>query len=88
MEILNYTQLPNPEKLKEILISQAALDIIMLNEKKSWLRRTSFYKNYSEGIDMVKIDNGAGDHMFFLFSHYGTIIKGFDHESILSPQGD
>lgn len=85
MEILNYTQLPNPEKLKEILISQAALDSIMVDKEESWLRVINFYKNYSEDIDMVKIDNGAGDHMFFLFSNYGTIIKGFDHDSILSP---
>lgn len=85
MEISNYTQLPGEEELKNILISQAALDIIMIEEEDSWLRVTSFYKDYFDGVDMVKIDNGAGDHIYFLFSKYGSVIKGFDHESILSP---
>ncbi|GMK38503.1 hypothetical protein PCCS19_15570 [Paenibacillus sp. CCS19] len=34
---------------------------------------------------MAKIDNGAGDHLIILFSPEGSIIKGFDHESELSP---
>jgi hypothetical protein len=85
MKISNYTQLPSKEKLKQTLLSQAALDIIMVEEEDSWLRLTSFYKDYSDGVDMVKIDNGAGDHIYFLFSKDGTVIKGFDHESILSP---
>ncbi|WP_156123804.1 hypothetical protein [Paenibacillus sp. FSL R7-0273] len=34
---------------------------------------------------MAKIDNGAGDHLIILFSGEGCIIKGFDHESGLSP---
>ncbi|BFH59492.1 hypothetical protein [Paenibacillus azoreducens] len=34
---------------------------------------------------MAKIDNGAGDHLIMLFSVEGSIIKGFDHESQLSP---
>lgn len=33
---------------------------------------------------MAKVDNGTGDHIYFLFSKNGTIIKGFDHESELS----
>ncbi|MEI2395654.1 hypothetical protein [Paenibacillus phytohabitans] len=36
---------------------------------------------------MAKIDNGAGDHLIILFSPDGSIIKGFDHESELSPYG-
>jgi len=34
---------------------------------------------------MAKINNGAGDHLIMLFSAEGSIIKGFDHESQLSP---
>ncbi len=65
--------------------SQAALDIMMQSQEKSWLRVTSFYKLHCDEVDMVKIDNGAGDHMYILFSNFGAIIKGFDHESALSP---
>ncbi|WP_229750260.1 hypothetical protein [Paenibacillus nasutitermitis] len=34
---------------------------------------------------MAKIDNGSGDHLFILFAPDGAILKGFDHESSLSP---
>ncbi len=85
MEISNYTQLPSEQKLKKILLSQAALDIILLEEEDDWLRLTSFYKNYFPDVDMARIDNGAGDHIYFLFSKDGVIIKGFDHESAFSP---
>ncbi len=85
MEIENYTQLPIQEELKKILLCQAALDIIMIDEEESWLRSTSFYKDFSDGVDMVKIDNGSGDHVYIMFSKHGAIIKGFDHESELSP---
>ncbi|KNY27587.1 hypothetical protein [Pseudobacteroides cellulosolvens] len=88
MEISNYTQLPVEDKLKEILLSQAALDIIMLDKEDAWLRLTSYNKNYIDDIDMVKIDNGAGEHVYFLFAKNGTIIKGFDHESIMSPHAN
>jgi hypothetical protein len=85
MKTTSYTKLPNTKRLKEILLSQSALDIIMKDEVNAWLRLSSFYKNYFDGIDMVKIDNGAGDNMYILFSKDGAIIKGFDHNSILSP---
>lgn len=85
MKNKGYINLPDPKKLKEILLCQSSLDIIMNNKEDAWLRVTVFYKNYFDGTDMVKIDNGAGDNMYILFSRDGVIIKGFDHESILSP---
>ncbi len=85
MENLSYKNLPSIDEIKEILISQAVLDIILTEEENHWLRLINFYKNYSKGLDMVKIDNIAGDHVYILFSDEGAIIKGFDHESILSP---
>lgn len=85
MKITSHVNLPNTKRLKEILLCQSALDIIMNDERKDWLRLSNFYKNYFDGIDMVKIDNGAGDNMYILFSKDGVIIKGFDHESMLSP---
>ena len=33
---------------------------------------------------MAKVDNRAGDHLFILFTDEGVLLKGFDHESILS----
>ena len=82
---MNYKDLIEPEQLKSTLISQAVLDIIMLDKEEEWLRTTTYYPNYFENVDMFKIDNGSGDNMFILFSEHGVIIKGFDHESGLSP---
>lgn len=85
MRISKYTQLPTPERLQKILLSQASLDIIMNAKDDAWLRLTHYHKNYCDEVDMVKIDNGAGDHLYILFSDDGAIIKGFDHESPVSP---
>ena len=85
MENITYEQLPDPQRLKEILLIQAAMDIIMKDKEDAWLRLVNFYKDYKDGIDMFKFDNGAGDNMYIIFSQEGVIIKGFDHESILSP---
>ena len=82
---MNYKNLTEPKKFKSILKAQAILDIIMLDKDEEWMRITTYYPNYLENVDMFKIDNGSGDDMFILFSEHGVIIKGFDHESILSP---
>jgi hypothetical protein len=34
---------------------------------------------------MASMDNGGGDDYFILFNQKGAIIKGFDHESKMSP---
>ena len=34
---------------------------------------------------MASMDNGGGDNYFILFNYAGAIIKGFDHESKMSP---
>ncbi|MNB83182.1 hypothetical protein D3C75_300130 [compost metagenome] len=76
-------RLPNPIILKKLMKIQASLNLILCQEE--WLCYHSFIQDWGEGICMAKIDNGAGDHLIILFSHEGCIIKGFDHESELSP---
>ena len=76
-------QLPGPESLKKLMIVQAALNTILCETE--WLRYHGFVQEWDEGVCMAKIDNGAGDHLIMLFSSEGSIIKGFDHESQLSP---
>lgn len=75
--------LPDPENLKRLMIVQAALNTILCETE--WLRYHSFVQEWDEGVSMAKIDNGAGDHLIMLFSAEGSILKGFDHESQLSP---
>lgn len=69
--------------LMKLMKIHAALNIVLCPDE--WLRYHSFVPEWNENVSMAKIDNGAGDHLFILFSPQGTIIKGFDHESELSP---
>ncbi|WP_426448363.1 hypothetical protein ACP26L_27970 [Paenibacillus sp. S-38] len=83
MEVNVLEHLPNPIILKKLMKIQASLNIILCEDE--WLRYHRFVQDWDEGVCMAKIDNGAGDHLLILFSPEGTIIKGFDHESELSP---
>jgi len=79
----NLEEFSQPTSLKEILISLAALNIVLCSE--DWLRYHRYTKNWSENIDLAEIDNGSGDNMYILFTDKGVLIKGFDHESDVSP---
>ncbi|WP_379164480.1 hypothetical protein [Paenibacillus sp. sgz5001063] len=83
MEVNVLERLPNPIILKKLMKFQASLNIILCQDE--WLRYHSFVQDWDEDVCMAKIDNGAGDHLLILFSSEGSIIKGFDHESELSP---
>jgi len=74
---------PCIDVMKKSIISMSALDII-LNEEE-WIRIYSYDPNWGNKVSLGKIDNGGGDNMHILFSEDGCIIKGFDHESELSP---
>ncbi|MFE1630058.1 hypothetical protein ACFLFF_25235 [Brevibacillus reuszeri] len=74
---------PDPEKLKQQLLSLSALDIVLCSE--DWLRRYQFFPKWDEGVTMASISNGSGDDMYILFAPEGVIVKGFDHESAMSP---
>lgn len=81
MNVLDH--LPEPEKLKKLIKIHALLNIILCRDE--WIRYHSFVPEWKDKISMAHIDNGSGDHLFILFAPQGTIIKGFDHESELSP---
>ncbi|WP_339257168.1 hypothetical protein [Paenibacillus sp. FSL P2-0136] len=83
MEANMLERLPDPTMLQKLMKIQASLNIILCQEE--WLRYHSYVQDWNEGVSMAKIDNGSGDHLFILFSPEGSIIKGFDHESGLSP---
>ncbi|MNU83362.1 hypothetical protein D3C71_730610 [compost metagenome] len=72
-----------PIKLKKLMKIHALLNMVLCRDE--WLRYHSFFPEWKDRISMAKIDNGSGDHLFILFAPQGTIIKGFDHESELSP---
>ncbi|MGF9698600.1 hypothetical protein [Paenibacillus sp. MABNR03] len=79
----NFTSITNSDTLHQHMRVLAALDIIMSEEE--WLRVHRYEAELQPGVAWGSIDNGAGDHLHVLFTSYGTLIKGFDHESPLSP---
>ncbi|NRS15587.1 hypothetical protein HP398_03955 [Brevibacillus sp. HB1.4B] len=72
-----------PEVLKQRMLVLSALDILMCQEE--WLRRYQFAPQWDENTAFASINNGAGDDLYILFTPEGVIVKGFDHESEMSP---
>lgn len=48
-------------------------------------RYYSFNSKWGEGEMMASMRNGSGDEYFIVFNAQGAIIKGFAHESSMSP---
>ena len=74
-----------PEKLEALCRSIAMLDAILSPEWE--YRYFSFNSNWdgTHGERMASMRNGSGDHYFAVFGRSGAIIKGFDHEALMSP---
>lgn len=83
MQVWNDTIMMNADILRTRLRILAALDIIFSEEE--WLRVHHYENELQPGVAWGSINNGAGDHLHVLFTNSGTLIKGFDHESPLSP---
>lgn len=75
--------LPNIDALRRLMQSLAMLDAILCPE---WGHRYfSFNCYWSSGEQLGSMRNGQGDHWFALFNAAGCWLKGFDHESPMSP---
>jgi hypothetical protein len=75
--------LPDIDRLKALCQSLAMLDAIM---SPDWeYRYYSFDSKWGINEMMASMRNGQGDDFFILFNNSGAIIKGFDHESPMSP---
>jgi len=75
--------LPDIEDLRRLTQSLAMLDAIKSPEWE--YRYYSFNSKWDEGEMMASMRNGSGDEYFILFDSHGAIMKGFDHESSMSP---
>ena len=75
--------LPDVETLKKLSQSLAMLDAIL---SPDWeYRYYSFNSKWNKNEMMASISNGSGDDYFILFNAQGAIIKGFAHETSMSP---
>ncbi|WP_458464111.1 hypothetical protein [Paenibacillus sp.] len=83
MQDWNEITMMNADALRKQMRIHAALDIIFSEEE--WLRVHHYEAELQPAVAWGSINNGAGDHLHVLFTNSGTLIKGFDHESPLSP---
>ncbi|MCC2974388.1 hypothetical protein [Massilia sp. IC2-476] len=75
--------LPAPDILKRVMQSLAMLDAIV--EEECEYRYFSFDASWSPDAQMGSMRNGQGDDLFAVFDPAGCFIRGFDHESAMSP---
>jgi hypothetical protein len=79
----NLDELPDPPRLRRVCVSIAILDAIL---SPDWqYRYYSFFPRWGPGAQMALMRNGSGDDWRIGFSGAGVVIKGFDHESEMSP---
>lgn len=74
-----------PEVLLKRLTAYSIIDAIM-NAGEEY-DASVYHCNtlWNAGVALFTIDDGGGDHFHVLFSENGVVIKGFGHESDLSP---
>ncbi|WP_424949351.1 hypothetical protein [Deinococcus sp.] len=72
-----------PQLLERCWRTWAVVESVLC--ETDWLRVYEFTPNWADGIRVGKLDNGGGDHLVALFTPAGTVLKGFDHESPVSP---
>ncbi|MFG2043978.1 hypothetical protein [Dactylosporangium sp. NPDC048998] len=75
--------LPDIPVLRERCRALAMLDAIMSPDWES--RYYSFDSRWAPGEEMASMRNGSGDAWSIVFSPVGAFIRGFDHESPMSP---
>lgn len=75
--------LPDIDALKRLMQSMAMLDAILCPEWE--FRYYSFNSKWGKGKQMGSSRSGSGDDLFALFNTHGCFLKGFDHESAMTP---
>jgi hypothetical protein len=74
--------LPSLGRLRQVCRSIAVAEAV-LNPEAS--RYYSFDAHWSEAEEIFSMRNGGGDEFDIVFSPAGAYIRGFDHESPMSP---
>jgi len=80
--------LPPVDELNRIVRARAMLDLVLTAHNQYSLPAFDYQPHWAADAKMAKYDNGSGDDMFFFFQAGEAIIKGFDHESGISPYGN
>ncbi|MFI6515453.1 hypothetical protein ACIBF1_07845 [Spirillospora sp. NPDC050679] len=75
--------LPDVARLRDLCRSIAMLEAILSPEWE--IRYYSFNGNWAPGEEMASMRNGSGDEYSIVFMASGAYVRGFDHESAMSP---
>lgn len=78
-------RLPDIETVRGWSQSLALLDAILSPEWQ--LRRFSFDADWAPDEEVASLRNGSGDEYSITFAPAGAYVRGFDHESEMSPYG-
>ncbi|MFI6564124.1 hypothetical protein [Streptomyces sp. NPDC050534] len=78
-------RLPTIAELRDLCRSLAMLDAILSPDWES--RYYPFNATWAEGEEMASMRNGSGDEYSIVFSAAGVYVRGFGHESPMSPYG-
>lgn len=76
-------RLPAPSVLLRASQALALLDAIMCDEEMH--RYYRFDPNWGEGLQLASMSSGSGDEYAIVFGAETAFVRGFDHESDLSP---
>ena len=79
----NLSALPDITGLKKLCQSLAMLDAVIYPDWQG--RYYSFDDCWDTDVSLASMRDGSGDHFFILFTSVGVVIKGFAHESAMSP---
>lgn len=77
--------LPEPEVLRAHLRALAILDAALHNDLQD--HQYEFDPAWRPGVEAGLMDNGSGADFAVLFTPSGVLIRGYDHESAMSPSG-
>ena len=75
--------MPNIDQLQKLSQSLAMLDAILSPDRE--YRYYSFNSSWGQDESMASMRDGSGDEYLILFNAAGAIVKGFAHESPMSP---
>ncbi|WP_433341676.1 hypothetical protein [Micromonospora sp. CA-111912] len=78
--------LPDPTTLRDRCRALAVLDAALGHDPAFTYHR--FDARWGPGEELASMDNGSGDEWSIVFAPAGIFVRGFDHESPLSPAGN
>jgi len=81
MPLPAHVEIPDPELLQRRMRVFAMVDAIVSPEFRSF----EFHPRWGRGEAMGAFKNGSGDFFVAWFSSRGAVVRGFDHECVMSP---